>query len=81
MVEDDIPSSVREATGIDSEHPYRVDLLWAYLKDVKKPGTREYEIDLIFKVAEAVMTIYLTQMLERRESSHLIRTKHLVEAC
>ena len=75
LVEDDIPSSVREATGIDSEHPYRVDLLWAYLKDVKKPGTREYEFDLIFKVAEAVMTIPHSNAGEERIFSLINKNK------
>ena len=57
LVEEDIPTSVKESVGLEAEDPYRVDVLWAYLEDVKKPGTRENEFDLLFKVAEVIMTI------------------------
>ena len=35
-VEEDIPNSVKESAGLDAEHPYRVDVLWLYHKNVKK---------------------------------------------
>ena len=36
LVDEDVPNSVKESTGLDAEHPYRVDVLWHYLKNVKK---------------------------------------------
>ena len=42
-MKEDIPNSVKESSGLDAEHPYRVDVLWHYLKDIKKPGTTECE--------------------------------------
>ena len=55
LVEEDIPTSVKESVGLEAEDSYRVDVLWTYLKDVKKPGTRESEFDLLFKVAEVII--------------------------
>ena len=54
LVAEDIPVSVKECAGLE---PYRVYLLWTYLKGVKKPGTSDSKFDLLFKVAEAIMTI------------------------
>ena len=57
LVEEDIPTSVKESVELEAEDPYRVDVLWIYLKDVEKPGTQESEFDLLFKVTEVIMTI------------------------
>ena len=78
MVEEDIPTSVKESVGL--EDPYHVDVLWIYLKDVKKPGTRESEFDLLFKVAEVIMTIPHSNAGEERIFHSLTRTKPQVEA-
>lgn len=52
-----MPKSVKASVGLKPEDPYRTDLLWSHIKDVNKPGTNEGEFDLLFKLAEAVMTI------------------------
>ena len=57
LLEEDIPTSVKESVGLEPEDPFRVDVLWTYLKSIKKPGSHEHEFDLLFRVAEAVMTI------------------------
>lgn len=57
LVEEDIPSTVKESAGLSQEDYFRVDILWSYLKSVNKPGSSEYEFDLLFKVAEVIMTI------------------------
>ena len=54
---EDIPTSVKESVGLSANDPHQVDVLWGYLKGVKKPGSSSYEFDLLFKVAEVVMTI------------------------
>ena len=54
LVVEDIPKLVKENAGLQPEDPY---LLWTQLKEIKKPGTNKGEFDLLFKVAEAVMTI------------------------
>ena len=75
LVDEDIPKSVRESAGVDAEHPYRVDVLWAYLKDVKKPGLTQCEFDLLFQVAEVVMTIPHSNAGEERIFSLINKNK------
>ena len=75
LSEDDIPASVKESTGLDPEKPFRVDTLWTYLKGVKKPGTRECEFDLLFSVAEVVMTIPHSNAGEERIFSLINKNK------
>ena len=74
-IEEDIPTSVKESVGLEAEDPYRVDVLWTYLKDVKKPGTRESEFDLLFKVAEVIMTIPHSNAGEERIFSLINKNK------
>lgn len=52
-----IPKEAKENIDFSEEHPYHVDVLWGFLHGVKKPGTNSFEFDLLFKVAEAIMTI------------------------
>ena len=54
---DDIPSEVKETAGLDEDDRHGVDVLWGYLRGMKKPGASRCEFDLLFKVAEVVMTI------------------------
>ena len=75
LVDEDIPNSVKESTGLDAEHPYRVDVLWHYLKDVKKPGTTEHQFDLLFRVAEVIMTIPHSNAGEERIFSLINKNK------
>ena len=75
LVAEDIPVSVKECAGLEPQDPYRVDLLWTYLKDVKKPGTSDSEFDLLFKVAEAIMTIPHSNAGEERVFSLINKNK------
>ena len=52
-----IPKEVKDCVNLSKEDPHRIDVLWGFLQGVKKPGTNLFEFDLLFKVAEAVMTI------------------------
>ena len=54
----DLPENLKEAchyTNVD--HPCRIDALWSYLHSVNKPGTKVPQIDLLFRVAETILTI------------------------
>ena len=53
---EDIPKIVKESAGVSANDPHQVDVLWGYLRGMKKPDSSSYEFDL-FKVAEVVMTI------------------------
>ena len=57
LAAEDIPSVVKESVGLEEKDPYPVDVLWGYLRGVKIPGTNCFAFDLLFKVAEVVMTI------------------------
>ena len=75
LLEEDIPTSVKESVGLEPEDPFRVDVLWMYLKSIKKPGSREHEFDLLFRVAEAVMTIPHSNAGEERIFSLINKNK------
>lgn len=75
LVEEDIPSTVKESAGLSQEDYFRVDILWSYLKSVKKPGSSEYEFDLLFKVAEVIMTIPHSNAGEERIFSLINKNK------
>lgn len=51
-----IPNEVKECVN-HTEDYYRIDVPWGFLHGVKKPGTNLFEFDLLFKGAEAIMTI------------------------
>lgn len=70
--DEDIPEAVKEITSDDL---YRVDALWGFLRDVKAPGTNRSEYDLLFKVAEAVMTIPHSNAGEERIFSLINKNK------
>lgn len=57
LAAEEIPSVIKESAGLAEEDPHRVDVLWGYLRGVKVPGTNCFAFDLLFKVAEIVMTI------------------------
>ena len=54
---EDIPKSVKDSAGLNESDPHQVDVLWGFLRGVKNPGSSSYAFDLLFKVAEVVMTI------------------------
>ena len=55
----EIPKEAKEYAGlhVDDDDPHRIDVLWGYLRNIKKPGTKTLEFDLLFKIVETVMTI------------------------
>ena len=75
LVEEDIPTFVKESSGLAPEDPFRVDVLWTFLKSIKKPSSHEYEFDLLFRVAEAVMTIPHSNAGEERIFSLINKNK------
>ncbi|CAB4036850.1 PREDICTED: uncharacterized protein LOC107326933 [Paramuricea clavata] len=76
LLEEDIPAEVKEVAKCAEDDPhYRVDILWGYLKGVKKPGTNSLEFDLLFRVAEVVMTIPHSNAGEERIFSLINKNK------
>ena len=76
LIEDkDIPVFVKECAGLAEEDPHRVDILWGYLKKVKKPGTNSFEYDQLFRVAEVVMSIPHSNAGEERIFSLVSKNK------
>lgn len=71
---EEIPKEVKESAGLDDDDPHRVDVLWGYLRNIKKPGTKTLEFDL-FKVAETVMTIPHSNAGEERIFSLINKNK------
>ena len=57
---------MKESAKLTPEDPFRVDILWSYLKNIKVPGSNECEFDVLFKVAEVVMTIPYSNAGEER---------------
>ena len=53
----DIPSSIKKSANLCEEDPHRIDILWGYVRGVKEPGTSQTKFELLFRVAEVVMTI------------------------
>ena len=54
MSEEDIPHSLKDDPDGGA---CNVDKLWGYLKNLKRPGTNSFEFDLLFKVANVILTI------------------------
>ena len=75
LSEADIPKEAKANIDLSEEHPYRVDVLWGFLRGVKKPGTNSFEFDLLFKVAEVVMTIPHSNAGEERIFSLINKNK------
>lgn len=72
MREEDIPDSLKDDPD---GGPCNIDKLWGYLKDLKKPGTNICEFDLLFKVANVVLTIPHSNAGEERIFSLINKNK------
>ena len=72
---DEIPLSVKETAGLSEENPHCVGSLWGYLRNVRKPGSSAHKFDLLFKVAEVVMTIPHSNAGEERIFSYINKNK------
>ena len=46
---DEIPPVVKETAGLNKDDPYQVDVLWEYLRGLKKPGASRCEFDFSSK--------------------------------
>ena len=57
---------VREIIGLVSDTFPRGDLLWVYLRIMKKPGTIDLEFKNLFKVTNVVLTIQHSNAGEER---------------
>ena len=75
-----IPLTIKESANFSEEDPHRVDMLWGYLRGVKKPGASELAFDL-FSVAEVMMSIPHSNAGEETFCHLLIKTRHLIEVC
>ena len=71
----DIPSTIKESANLSEEDPHRVDILWGYLRGVKKPGTSELAFGLLFSVAEVVMSMPHSNAGEERIFSFINKNK------
>ena len=74
MREEDIPDSLK---GDPDGGPCNVDKLWGYLK---KPGTNICEFDLLFKVANVILTIPHSNAGEERIFSLINKNKTLTRS-
>ena len=72
---EDISKQVKESAGLDDDDPHRIDVLWGYLRNIKVPGTNTLEFDLLFKVAQTVMTIPHSNAGEERVFSLINKNK------
>ena len=75
LSEADIPKEAKANIDLSEEHLYGVDVLWGFLRGVKKPGTNSFEFDLLFKVAEVVMMILHSNAGEERIFSLINKNK------
>ena len=71
----DIPASIKESANLREEDPHRIDILWGYLQGVKEPGSSQPKFGLLFRVAEAVMTIPHSNAGEERIFSLINKNK------
>ena len=75
MAAEAIPKEVKECAGLGEDDLHRVDTLWGYLRNLKAPGANVLEFDLLFQVAEAVMTIPHSNAGEERIFSLINKNK------
>lgn len=74
----DIPESIKTSCSLsddDEEKNCHMDILWGYLKGVKAAGSNEMMLDLLFKVAEVVLTIPHSNAGEERIFSYINKNK------
>lgn len=70
-----IPKEVKECAGLGKDDPHCVDTPLGYLRNLKAPGTNVLQFDLLFRVAEAVMTIPHSNAGEERIFSLISKNK------
>lgn len=76
--ENDIPETIKASCCISDDENgklCRMDVMWSYLKGFKVPGTNEPMLDLLFKVAEVILTIPHSNAGEERIFSYINKNK------
>lgn len=75
----DLPERIKDACNIDQEEQdnklCRVDILWSFFNECKVPGTNERMFDVLFRVAEVVLTIPHSNAGEERLFSYINKNK------
>ena len=66
LADSDIPIEVKQKAGLEESDNYCIDDLWGYLKGIKRPGTADFEVDLLFLVAEVILTTPHSNASEER---------------
>ena len=74
LVEEDLPSKIRNSCDLDGNF-CNIDLLRGYLRSVKQAGNNLLEYDLLFKVAEVVLTIPHSNASEEQIVSYINKKK------
>ena len=75
LISEDIPTTVKESAGLKPEDAHRINVFWGYLRGLKTPGTNACEFDLLFRVAEVIMTIPHSNAGEERIFSMIKKNK------
>ena len=75
LLPEEIPIGVKESAGLAEDDYHQVDVLWGYLRQLKNPGTNIYFFDLLFQVAEVIMTIPHSNAGEERIFSLINKNK------
>ena len=75
LISQDIPTTVKESAGLKPEDAHCIDVLWGYLRGLKTLGTNAFEFDLLFRVAEVIMTIPHSNAGEERIFSMIKKNK------
>ena len=75
LSEDDLPQVIRDAITSSEYGNCLVDILWDFLRGVKVPGTNSFQYNLLFKVAEMIMTIPHSSAAEERMFSIINKNK------
>ena len=74
-MDEDIPAILQSTAPDADEAYYHIDQVWGYLWNVRKPGSISFEYDLLFKVAEVVLTIPHSNAVEERMFSLINKNK------
>lgn len=75
LTDEDIPQSLKELSCRSADGCHQIDILWGYLRTIKKPGSSILEFDLLFQVAELIMTIPHSNAGEERIFSLINKNK------
>ena len=75
MSEDDLPQVIQDTSASNEYGNCPVDILWDFFRGIKTPGTASFQYDLLFKVAEMIITIPHSNAAEERIFSMINKNK------